>query len=125
MTHQTSKDNPDYATIEKTNEVIAHNLKNIRQSYGLSQGQMGKILRCTPQQIQKYENNVNRLSIAQMLILAEHFGVEPHVFYKQEHTPSQSNSTYSPPQHIGECLSYLTPIKRHFLLRVAQELMHV
>lgn len=50
---------------------IGQNLRTIRHNAGLSQKRLGHMLGVTPQQIQKYERGVNRIS-ADMLFILHH-----------------------------------------------------
>jgi transcriptional regulator with XRE-family HTH domain len=48
----------------------------LRQAHGLSQSDFGKVLGVSFQQIQKFENGLNRMSVSQLSAAAEHFGVD-------------------------------------------------
>jgi transcriptional regulator with XRE-family HTH domain len=53
------------------NEVLAARVRERRILAGLSQTQLGDVLGCTFQQIQKYEKATNRISAAALVKIAE------------------------------------------------------
>lgn len=104
------------AKISTINYRIAHTLKHLRQLKNLTQQNMATLIGCSPQQYQKYENNTNRISTAQLVLLAEHLNVPLRTFY--EETPPSPQST----QDFAQLLTHLTPTKRRILFTLAQEL---
>ncbi len=56
-------------------QYVARQLKALRLTMGLSQGQVAEELGVTFQQIQKYENGVNRISAGRTMQFAEMFDV--------------------------------------------------
>ncbi len=110
------------AEIKTLNQLIARNVKHYRQFKGLTQLQTAELLGCTIQQVQKYENNVNRISTARLIILARAFNLPLHQFYTKPISPLTPENT---PVLLGECLSHLTSQKRQLLLNLAQELIYV
>lgn len=55
---------------------VGRTLRLLRQARGLSQSDFGKVLAVSFQQIQKFENGLNRMSVSQLSAAAEHFGVD-------------------------------------------------
>lgn len=68
-------------------QYVARQLKALRLTMGLSQGQVAEQLDVTFQQVQKYENGVNRISAGRAMQFAEMFDVSvlalfPELDYK-------------------------------------------
>ena len=57
------------------NEYAARQLRALRGSAGLSQTQLAREMNLSPQQIQKYEWGINRLSAGRLMQFAEAFDV--------------------------------------------------
>lgn len=57
------------------NEYAARQLRRLRDSAGLSQTQLAREMNLSPQQIQKYEWGINRLSAGRLVQFAEAFNV--------------------------------------------------
>jgi transcriptional regulator with XRE-family HTH domain len=58
-------------------KVVGVIIKNRRKSLGLNQMDLGKKIGVTFQQVQKYENGTNRVSIGRFLKLAAALSVTP------------------------------------------------
>lgn len=106
--------------ITKTDARIAQNLKHYRQKHGLTQHHVAKLLCCTLQQVQKYENNINRISTARLIIFARALGLQPHIFYDATCTPPLKK-----PQTLQDSIKNLSPTKQHILLTLSQELHYL
>ena len=66
-------------------EVDAHVGQRIRQrreSLGVSQGRIGRHLRLTFSQVQKYEKGSNRIGAGRLYLLADFLGVPVHYFFE-------------------------------------------
>jgi transcriptional regulator with XRE-family HTH domain len=72
--------------------VIGARLKSMRTSQGLSQGDLGESLGVTFQQIQKYENGVNRVSGSALLTLCKTLNTTPDDLLGAEHNGKVSNT---------------------------------
>lgn len=60
---------------QKINVRVGQNIRNIRKERGLSQGQTGKLIGVSFQQIQKYETGTNRVSAPKLVLLARELDV--------------------------------------------------
>ena len=65
---------------QELNLAIGQRLRVVRTSRGLTQGDLAAHLGVVFQQIQKYENGTNRLSVAVMLRLCKFMDVDPGIF---------------------------------------------
>jgi transcriptional regulator with XRE-family HTH domain len=63
-------------------KMIGERIRARRSALGMSQTILGKSVKLTFQQIQKYESGVNRVSASTLLDIAEALGVDIGVFYK-------------------------------------------
>ncbi|MCK6418594.1 MAG: helix-turn-helix domain-containing protein [Alphaproteobacteria bacterium] len=75
----------------KYNVQIGQNLKRVRKNQGLSQDALGKILGVSAQQIQKYENGINRISAETLFILRHVFNVKYESFFQDLQPYSRDN----------------------------------
>lgn len=55
--------------------MFAERLKELREKYNLSQVELGKVLNITSQAISNYEKGKREPQIAELITLAEYFGV--------------------------------------------------
>lgn len=63
------------------NQYAARQLRNLRTTTGLSQTQLGREMRISSQQVQKYEWGINRMSVGKLFLFAEAFDVPVTVFF--------------------------------------------
>lgn len=61
---------------------IGNRLRALRMSRDISQANLGNALGITFQQVQKYEQGSNRLSVSTLLLVAEFFKVSPQFFFE-------------------------------------------
>ena len=61
---------------------VGENMKARRNELGLSQGALAKSVGVTFQQIQKYENGINRISASRMYTVAKTLGVDVNYFFR-------------------------------------------
>ena len=54
---------------------VGQQIREVRRARGLSQGDLGRQVGVTFQQVQKYERGVNRVSCSRLVQLAEALGV--------------------------------------------------
>lgn len=66
------------------NKKIGIKIRELRQTYGLSQIQLAEKLNLSFQQIQKYEKGVTAISVVRLQQIAEAFGVETITFLGKE-----------------------------------------
>ena len=59
-------------------------LRQVRLEHGLSQEKLAEMLGITFQQIQKYENGTNRLSVSRIHEIARHLAVDAGVFFNPQ-----------------------------------------
>jgi DNA-binding transcriptional regulator YiaG len=67
---------------KKVDEIIGTNVRRLRNERGLSQTALGKLLRITFQQIQKYESGVNSVAAARIPSLCEALDVSPDELFE-------------------------------------------
>lgn len=65
------------AQLKEMDRAIGHQLRRYRQLRGLSQAGLGHAIGVSFQQIQKYENGVNRITAARLVLLSRALGLEP------------------------------------------------
>lgn len=68
----------DPSTIDK---IVASNIKKNRLMLGLSQADVAKAIGVSPQQVQKYEKEVNRISNGRLYKLSKFFNTPIAKFY--------------------------------------------
>src|SRR3954462_12402063 len=59
---------------DQIDRVVGQRLRKIRQAAGMSQSALGQAGGITFQQVQKYENGMNRISVGRLLQLAKALG---------------------------------------------------
>lgn len=76
-----------YKSEDEPYQQIGLNLKNLRKNVGLTQGELGKILGVSFQQVQKYETGANRIPALQLYILQQTFHVPFDAFFEKVEPP--------------------------------------
>lgn len=66
------------------NTAIAKKFKMVRKMKELSLVEVGKILRISPQQVQKYEACQSKIPFSRLLIFANALEVSPQFFFENE-----------------------------------------
>ena len=61
------------------NEYAARQLRALRAARGISQTKLAREMNMSPQQVQKYEWGINRLSVGRLMQFAEAFDVSVNV----------------------------------------------
>jgi transcriptional regulator with XRE-family HTH domain len=94
-------------TITRVNDIdclISKRLKSKRLTLGLSQEVLGKAAGVSTQQLQKYENGLNRISSGKLFMLSTFFKVPINYFFEQEDNLSNniSNLLSEKKDHISE-----------------------
>ena len=70
---------------EDINNYAARQIRSLRVTTGLTQTELAREMNMSPQQVQKYEWGINRLTIVRAMQFAEAFDVPVTVFFpKQE-----------------------------------------
>jgi len=67
-----------------TNEFIGQRIKEVRTSKNLSQAKMGELIDVSFQQVQKYENAANGISIERLSLLAKKLNVPLNYFLGED-----------------------------------------
>jgi transcriptional regulator with XRE-family HTH domain len=66
-----------------------------RRVRGFSQSELGKAIGVTFQQVQKYENGMNRVSSSRLQLIANVLQVQPDSFFDEAHTKKASDSGFN------------------------------
>lgn len=69
--------------------IIGRNIRNMRRAAGLSQTDIGDVLGITFQQVQKYENGLNRLPPEKIFFLKHFYGVAYDRFFHGLKPPTE------------------------------------
>ncbi|WP_341808271.1 helix-turn-helix transcriptional regulator [Wolbachia endosymbiont (group E) of Neria commutata] len=93
-------DNLQYNVEEraKTNFVnleIGKKIRELRLVRGMTQGDLGKLVGITFQQIQKYEKGINSVLVGRLYNLAIALGVTPEYFFSSITSTTATTSSYS------------------------------
>lgn len=94
-------------TITRVNDIdrlISKRLKFKRLTLGLSQEFLGKVAGVSTQQIQKYENGLNRISSGKLFMLSTFFKIPINYFFEQEDNLSNNiaNLLSEKKDHVSE-----------------------
>jgi len=81
-------------------KLLGKNMALARQIRGLSQGELGKILGVTFQQIQKYEKGTNRISAISLYRLSEDLELPLEFFFSKERV---IETKFFTGEEIGTC----------------------
>ncbi|MHB8286099.1 MAG: helix-turn-helix domain-containing protein [Caulobacteraceae bacterium] len=76
--------------------IIGCNIRVARKNSGLSQAALGLALHCSQQQVQKYETGKNRVSVSQLVQVADALGVGAQHLLPASDTPSVGNALSVP-----------------------------
>lgn len=69
---------------EAIDKKVGHNLKRFRQEIGVSQREVAYVIGVSVQQIQKYENGINRLSSGKLYKIANMFKIKMSSFFADQ-----------------------------------------
>lgn len=86
---------------EAVNNYVAKQLRNLRATTGLTQAQLAIEMEMSPQQVQKYEWGINRMSAGKVFLFAEVFDV--------------SVATFFPPRDKHYSIEPVAPITMRFM----------
>jgi len=73
--------------IQDLERRVCTNLKSFRQACGLSQKELAEKLNVSFQQVQKYENAINRISAGKLFELSKIFNIPVELFFSE--SPSE------------------------------------
>ena len=68
--------------INKINKQIAKRIESLRLARGFSRNELGEVIGVSSQQIKKYEEATNGVSIARLLLIAQALGKNVSYFYE-------------------------------------------
>jgi transcriptional regulator with XRE-family HTH domain len=96
----------------KTSKEIGEKIKRRRRELGISQESLAEILGVTYQQVQRYENGMNKLNVENIQLVADALSVPVSYFYEAEKALTISEKT-SPYFSLDESmlLKYFRKIK--------------
>lgn len=80
----------DSVSFDKT---LGARIRHYRVLRGITQATLGKMLKISPQQIQKYESGRNRLSVERLVQLACKLGIDCSVLLKHEPAGAEETLT--------------------------------
>jgi len=81
----------------KLNEFIGKKILSVRGTLGITQDAIGKEIGVAPQQVQKYEKGLNRMSAAKLYMLSQAVDIPIQYFFPQD--PNQRQEAI-PPQTV-------------------------
>ncbi len=94
--------------IDIIDKHVGDQIYSLRLAQGLSRQQLSKIIDVSHQQLQKYEQGKNRLSIGRLILIAKALGVDVSYFYEGiDNAPQEEQIT----QHQRMCLE----VSRNFM----------
>ena len=65
----------------EVNEYAARQLRALRAARGISQTKLAREMNMSPQQVQKYEWGINKMSAGKLMMFAEAFDVSVNTFF--------------------------------------------
>ena len=68
----------------KTSREIGEKIKSRRRELGISQEKLAEILGVTYQQVQRYENGMNKLNVENIQVIADALSVPVSYFFEPE-----------------------------------------
>lgn len=103
------------AMMKKVDMALGKRLKKERNAKGLTQGELGKRLGISPQQVQKYEMGINRVSVSRLVQITEILGLNIEHIMLELSQSKQKKSRISTTLHKAneETLSTLIPNFKH------------
>jgi len=92
-----------------TSREIGEKIKKQRRKLGISQEQLAEILGVTYQQVQRYENGMNKLNLTNIQIVADALSVPVSYFFEAEKALKE-RASYTVPDEV-RLLKYFRKIK--------------
>lgn len=95
-----------------TSRKIGERIKNRRRDLGISQEQLAEILGVTYQQVQRYENGMNRLNVENIQVIADALSAPVSYFFEPDKPSmvSKEKASYTVPDEV-KLLKYFRKIK--------------
>src|SRR3990172_8354319 len=109
----------------RSSREIGQSMKRRRRELGISQGRLAEILGVTYQQVQRYENGLNKLNVENIQVIADVLSVPVSHFFEPEKTATvaEKPSSYLPADE-DRLLKYFRKIKesrsKNIVLQVAR-----
>lgn len=109
----------------KTSREIGEKIKKRRRELGISQERLAEILGVTYQQVQRYENGMNKLNVENIQVIAEALAVPVSYFLEdiKAYIAAEELTPYLPAEE-GKLLKYFREIKekgsKNLVLQVAR-----
>lgn len=102
---------PNQRSVEEIDTYIGNKLRQVRISAGKSQTDIAEALGISFQQIQKYENGTNRISVARLYRMADLLGVSFDYFVDGFEGKSLSAKSTPQQQRLEEMLTNKSTMK--------------
>ena len=71
---------------QEVNKNIGNLLRKLRKNKLITKSEMLRILNVSSQQLNKYENGINRISASKLFVLLNELKISPNVFYTNTNT---------------------------------------
>jgi transcriptional regulator with XRE-family HTH domain len=113
------------ATKQRINRFAGQKLYALRHALGISQATLGKELGVSGQQIQKYEQGVNCLSIDKLQRLAELFEVSTIVFFPAENANHPYEALPPASTRLIKLLNKISEEHHESLYAILRELLRI
>lgn len=97
---------------EDVTTYAAQQLRALRTTMGITQSQLADEIGVSPQQVQKYENGINRLSAGKVMQCADAFEVSVLVFFPKRDALDAAEPVPPPSVRFLRLLSRI-PANRH------------
>lgn len=83
-----------------SSEEIGKAIRRRRKELGISQERLAEILDVSYQQVQRYENGMNKLNVENIQVLADALSVPVTAFFKNDypHAIAEPSLPYAPPE---------------------------
>jgi len=91
------------------NQYAARQLKILRTTTGLTQKALADEMHMSPQQVQKYEHGLNRLSVGKLFQFAEVFDVSITLFFPQRDRYYSPESVPTPTIRFIRLIAKIAP----------------
>jgi transcriptional regulator with XRE-family HTH domain len=94
---------------EAVNTYAARQVRELRKTMGLSQTKLAREMNLSPQQVQKYEWGINRMSVGKALQFAEAFDVSINIFFPDRNKHYSSDSVPPPTMRFIRLIAKIDP----------------
>lgn len=103
-------------------EKLGMNIRNMRMSQGVSQSKLGTAVGITFQQIQKYENGTNRVSVSRCKMIADELGTTIENLLPKDNCKTKVNKVCKMDVAIMREFAKLSDENKEALVNVAKAL---